>query len=226
MRRRPRRPARPSSTTARRTRSGGSAPSPLPNDARRCAILYLARPATDVARSSASTARNASTTIGSNCVPAQRTSSSSASASESGSRYGRSGVVIAAYESATATIRAASGIVVPGDPVGVAQARPSARATRGRRPRRRPARERGRRCARLRACAAVRPPTRSRRAGRASARSSRGSRACRCRATARRDDRLDREVVREIRNAIARESRTTSSVCCGEDGVARLEHSQ
>jgi hypothetical protein len=55
---------------------------------------------------------NASTTAGSNWVPAQRCSSSSAASGVRGSENGR-GLVIASNASATATIRAPSGMSAP-----------------------------------------------------------------------------------------------------------------
>ena len=63
------------------------------------------------------TRQNASTTSGSNCVPAQRRSSSMASVSGIGSRYGRS-VVMASKASQTDTMRAPSGISSPRRPSG------------------------------------------------------------------------------------------------------------
>ena len=71
---------------------------------------------------------NASTTCGSNCVPAQRRSSSIASASLFPRSYGRS-EVIASNESHTNTMRLASGISSPRDPAGSPR-RPSARGWR------------------------------------------------------------------------------------------------
>src|SRR6185437_8395449 len=59
-----------------------------------------------------STSWNASTTRGSNCVPAQRRSSASASGGVMATRYERS-VVIASNASQTQTIRAPIGIAPP-----------------------------------------------------------------------------------------------------------------
>ncbi len=70
------------------------------------------------------TSRNASTTLGSNCAPALRRSSSSASSSGIALRYGRS-EVMAWKASQTNRMRAGRGIVVAGEAVGVAAAVPA-----------------------------------------------------------------------------------------------------
>ncbi len=65
-----------------------------------------------VLRAAATSSTNAATTAGSNCVPAQRSSSAHASSSGMRARYGRSWV-IALKESTTQMIRASSGICSP-----------------------------------------------------------------------------------------------------------------
>ena len=105
------RPSRDDPTTPSVVQSSLDAASAL---WRRCCARREARAGPSPPLSPSATA---ATTSGSNCVPAQRRSSASATSSGRASRYGRS-EVIACSASQTATIRAGRGIASPRRPSG------------------------------------------------------------------------------------------------------------